>query len=188
MLLGYCRVSTIEQNEERQIKALLSKGIEKENIYIDKQSGKDTNREGLKALISFCRKGDTVITESISRIARNTKDFLNIIETLKTKGVEFISLKESIDTTTATGQFMLTVFSAMYQLERENILDRQREGVQIAKEMGKYKGRKPKEIDKEKFKSLCAEWREGKRTAKSIQQYFNITGTTFYRWVKEWNI
>ena len=76
MLLGYIRVSTIEQNEERQIRALIEKGIERENLYIDKQSGKNADRVQLKALLAFCRKGDVVVTESISRIARNTKDLL----------------------------------------------------------------------------------------------------------------
>ena len=74
MLLGYIRVSTIEQNEERQIRALIEKGVERENLYIDKQSGKNADREQLKALLAFCRKGDVVVTESISRIARNTKN------------------------------------------------------------------------------------------------------------------
>ena len=80
MLLGYIRVSTVEQNEERQTRALLEKGVEKENLYIDKQSGKNADREQLKALLAFCRKGDVVVTESISRIARNTKDLLTMKE------------------------------------------------------------------------------------------------------------
>lgn len=188
MKLFYCRVSTEQQNEERQIKSAIDLGIDKDNIYIDKQSGKNTERHKLKELLQFARKGDTIYTESISRIARNTKDLLNIIEELNKKGIDFISLKENIDTTTAQGKFMLTVFGAMAELERECILQRQAEGIAIAKEQGKYKGRKPKDIDKEKFKAFCKEWRENKRTAVSIQKYFNITGTTFYRWVKEYNL
>ena len=136
MKLGYIRVSTVEQNEERQTRALLEKGVEKENLFIDKQSGKNAERAQLKALLAFCRKGDVVITESISRIARNTKDLLTIIEQLTNKGVDFISLKESIDTSTPQGKFMLTVFGAMAELERESILERQREGIAIAKEQG----------------------------------------------------
>lgn len=119
MLLGYIRVSTVEQNEERQTRALLERGVEKENLYIDKQSGKNADREQLKALLAFCRKGDVVVTESISRIARNTKDLLTIIDQLTSKGVDFVSLKESIDTATPQGKFMLTVFGAMAELERE---------------------------------------------------------------------
>lgn len=188
MKLFYCRVSTEQQNEERQIKAALELGIEKENIFIDKQSGKSMERAQLKNLLAFCRKGDTVYCESISRIARNTKDLLNIVEELNKKQVEFVSLKESIDTTTPQGKFMLTVFAAMATLERECILQRQAEGIQIARENGKYKGRKPKDIDEKEFKRLCSEWRAGNRTAVSIQRKFNISAQTFYRWVKEKNI
>ena len=98
MDLMYVRVSTKEQNEERQIKTAMNLGITEENIFIDKQSGKTAEREQLKELIKFSRRGDTIFTDSISRIARNTKDLLNIVEVLKNKGVEFVSLKESIDT------------------------------------------------------------------------------------------
>lgn len=185
MKLFYCRVSTEQQNEERQIKAALELGIDTDNIYIDKQSGKDTDRKQLKELLKFCRKGDTVYCESISRIARNTKDLLNIVEQLNQKQVDFVSLKENIDTSTPQGKFMLTVFAALAELERECILQRISEGIAIAKEQGKYKGRKPKDIDNEEFKKVCAEWRQGKRTAVSIQKKFNISAQTFYRWVKE---
>lgn len=185
MKLFYCRVSTEQQNEERQIKAAAELGIETDNIYIDKQSGKDTKREALTKMLEFCRKGDTVYCESISRIARNTKDLLNIIEQLNNKQVDFVSIKENIDTTTPQGKFMLTIFGACAELERECILQRQAEGIEIAKAQGKYKGRKPKDINKEEFKKLCAEWRSGKITAVSIQRKFNISAQTFYRWVKE---
>jgi DNA invertase Pin-like site-specific DNA recombinase len=188
MKLFYCRVSTEQQNEERQIKAAESLGIEKENIFIDKQSGKNMDRNQLKRLLDFCRKGDIVYCESISRIARNTKDLLNIIEQLKEKQVEFVSLKESIDTTNPQGKFMLTVFGALAELERECILQRQAEGIAVAKSKGLYKGRKPKDINQEEFKRMCAEWRQGKRTAVSIHKKFNISAQTFYRWVKEQNL
>lgn len=186
MKLMYIRVSTEEQNEARQIKLAEELGIEK--IFIDKQSGKDTERKRLKELLSFAREGDTIYCESISRIARNTKDLLNIVEDLKNRGIDFVSQKENIDTTTPQGRFILTIFGALAELERENILQRQKEGIEIAKEQGKYKGRKPKEINEEKFKRMCAEWRRGERTAVSIQREFKITAQTFYRWVKEKNI
>lgn len=187
--LLYVRVSTEEQNEERQIKLAEQLGIDKDNIYIDKKSGKNTtDREQLKRLLDYCRKGDTVYTESISRIARNTKDLLNIVEQLNAKQVDFVSLKEKIDTSTPQGKFMLTVFGALAELERECILQRQAEGIAIAKEKGLYKGRQPIQYDKEKFTTMCKEWRQGKRTAVSIQQAFHITHTTFYRWVRENNL
>ncbi len=182
----YIRVSTEEQNEARQIKLAEELGIEK--IFIDKQSGKDTERKNLKELLSYAREGDTIYCESISRIARNTKDLLSIVEDLKKRGIDFVSQKENIDTTTPQGRFILTIFGALAELERENILQRQKEGIEIAKEQGKYKGRKPKEINEEKFKRMCAEWRAGEITAVSIQREFKITAQTFYRWVKEKNI
>ena len=119
MLVGYVRVSTEEQNEARQLVSLEERKVDK--IFIDKKSGKNADRDGLKSMLAYVREGDTVITESISRIARSTKDLLTIIDSLTKKGVEFVSLKESIDTTTPQGRFMLTVFAAMAELERENI-------------------------------------------------------------------
>ena len=185
MLLGYARVSTEEQNEQRQIKALLDRGIEKDYIYIDKKSGKNTDREKLKELLSFCRKDDIVIVESISRIARNTKDLLCIVDELQKKDVDFISMKECIDTSTPQGKFMLTIFGAMAELERESILERQREGIAIAKEQGKYKGRKKIEVDKEKFTRLVKEWRSGNITATKCMEELDMKPNTFYRRVKE---
>lgn len=188
MLLGYIRVSTEEQNEERQRIALIEKGIDPEFLYIDKQSGKNTEREQLKALLSFARKGDTIITESISRIARNTKDLLNIVDQLSSKGIEFISLKESIDTSTPQGKFMLTVFAAMAELERENILERQREGIAIAKAAGVYQGRQKMDINRKEFEAAASLWRKGEITATEAMKRLNIKPNTFYRRVKEWGL
>lgn len=188
MKLFYIRVSTTEQREDRQIKMAYDLGIDDKYIYIDKQSGKTANREKLKEMLSFCREGDTVYCESISRIARNTKDLLNIIEELNRKNVVFVSLKENIDTSTPQGQFMLTVFGALATLERECILERQKEGIAVSKERGVYKGRKPKEIDEKEFRRMCAEWRAGQRTATSIYKHFNISGQSFYKWVKDRNL
>ena len=188
MLLGYVRVSTIEQNEERQTRALIEKGVEVENIFIDKQSGKNADREQLKALLSFSRRGDVVITESISRIARNTKDLLSIVEQLSNKGVDFVSLKECIDTTTPQGKFMLTVFGAMAELERANILERQKEGIAIAKEQGVYEGRQKLKIDKERFEAVVKDWRAGNITATKAMEILNVKPNTFYRRVKEWEL
>ena len=188
MLLGYIRVSTIEQNEERQIRALIEKGVERENLYIDKQSGKNADREQLKALLAFCRKGDVVVTESISRIARNTKDLLTIVEQLTSKGVDFVSLKECIDTATPQGKFMLTVFGAMAELERENILERQREGIAVAKEQGLYKGRQKMKIDRAEFEAVVREWRADKITAVEAMDKLGLKPNTFYRRVKEWEL
>lgn len=186
MKVFYLRVSTTEQNIDRQIKMAKDNGIEDRFIFIDKQSGKDTERPQLKKMLQFIQSGDTVYTESISRIARNTKDLLNIIDELNKKQVDFVSLKENIDTTTPQGQFMLTVFGAIATLERDCILQRQAEGIAEAKKRGVYKGRKPKDIDKEKFTAAVNEWKQSRRTARSIQREFDITAPTFYKKVKEY--
>ena len=128
MKIGYIRVSTKDQNTIRQEILMQDLGVEK--IYIEKVSGKNKDRKELKEMLEFAREGDTVITESISRFARNTKDLLELIEILESKKVSFISKKEAIDTTTPTGKFMLTVFGAMAELERAYILDRQKEGIE----------------------------------------------------------
>ena len=124
MKLGYIRVSTLDQNIDRQEVLMKDLGVDK--IFIDKCSGKNTNRAQLQEMMQFARSGDVVIVESISRFARNTKDLLNLIDQLVSKGVQFVSKKEAIDTTTPTGRFMLTVFGAVSELEREYILQRQR--------------------------------------------------------------
>lgn len=186
MKVGYVRCSTIEQNEARQLKMMEEQCVEK--IFLDKASGKNTERKEFKKMMSFVRAGDTVVVESISRIARNTRDLLSIVSELTEKEVEFVSLKESIDTTTPQGRFMLTVFAALAELERESILQRQREGIEIAKCEGKYKGRKPLEIDEDLFRLVCKSWREGKITATEAMKKLNLKPNTFYRRVKEYGI
>lgn len=186
MKVFYARVSTQEQNEARQMEA--AKQNECEKVFLDKASGKNAERKELKAMLSFVRQGDTVIVSEISRLARNTADLLSLVNQLNEKGVAFISLKENLDTTTPTGKFMLTIFAAMAEMERETILQRQAEGIAEAKKAGKYQGRKPMEIDKKKFAAMCQEWRAGDRTAVSIQKAFGMTATTFYKKVKAWEL
>lgn len=184
MKVGYVRVSTIEQNTARQEVMMETLGVEK--IFIDKLSGKNTDRKQLKEMIKFIREGDIVIVESISRIARNTKDLLDLVETFKTKGVEFVSKKEAIDTNTPAGKFMLTVFGAISELERDYILDRQREGIEIAKKEGKYKGRKPISVNNETWENLYKQWQAGEITATKFMNSVNLKANTFYRKVKKY--
>ena len=139
-------------------------------------------------MMAFVRTGDTLIVESISRIARNTKDLLTIISNLTEKGVEFVSLKENIDTTTPHGRFTLTVFGALAELERESILECQREGIEIAKAEGKYKGWKPVAINETKFRAVCTRWRAGEITATAAMQEVGLKPNTFYRRVKDLGI
>lgn len=184
MKIGYIRVSSKDQNIARQEVIMKDLGVEK--VYIDKMSGKNSNRPQLLEMLSFVRQGDVVIVESISRIARNTKDLLEIIDTLTNKQVEFVSKKESIDTSTPTGKFMLTVFGAVAQLERDYLLQRQKEGIAIAKEEGKFKGRAPIKIDEDLFTALYTEWKTEKITAKKFMDRVNLKPNTFYRKVKQY--
>jgi DNA invertase Pin-like site-specific DNA recombinase len=110
-----------------------------DEVFVDRMSGKNTNRPELVRMMEYVRHGDAVIVEAISRFARNTRDLLELVERLTAKGVEFVSKKEAIDTSTPTGKFMLTVFGAVAELEREYILQRQREGIAIAKRQGSTK-------------------------------------------------
>jgi len=145
--VAYIRVSTVEQNEARQLEAMKAHQIDK--TFIDKVSGKDTNRPQLKAMLDYVREGDTVFIHDFSRLARSTKDLLSIVEDLQVRGVRLVSNKENLDTSTPTGKLMLTMIAAINEFERMNLLERQREGIAIAKAEGKYKGRKARTIDTE---------------------------------------
>ena len=183
MLIGYVRVSTAEQNSARQEVLMRELGVEK--VYLDKASGKNANRPQLQEMLSFARQGDTIVVESISRFARNTRDLLELMEQLNVKGIGFVSKKEAIDTTTPTGKFMLTVFAAVAELEREYILQRQREGIAIAKQAGKYKGRKP--IDRTELQPVLEEYRKGNLTATQAMRKMNVSKSTFYRMFQQKN-
>ena len=180
MDIGYIRVSTKDQCEIRQEVLMQQLGVDK--VYTEKKSGKDTDRPVLQEMMGFVRQGDTVIVESISRFARNTKDFLELMEKLDKKGVAFISKKEAIDTSSPSGRFMLTVFAAIAELERAYILDRQAEGIAIAKAKGKYHGRKPKEIkDFEKWYDMVS---KGDTSISHACKVLGIARSTWYAHAK----
>lgn len=183
MKVGYVRVSSQGQNTARQEVLMQELGVER--IFIDKQSGKDTSRPELKKMMEFVREGDVVIVESISRFARCTRDLLELVEQLTEKKVEFVSKKEALDTSTPSGRFVLTIFGAVAQLEREYLLQRQKEGIAIAKQDGKYKGRKP--LDRPELDSVVAIWRSGEITAVEAMRRLRMSKTTFYRIVRERN-
>ena len=180
MKIGYVRVSTQEQNTARQ--GVLMKSLNVDEVYIDRMSGKSKERPELKKMMQFVRKGDTVIVESISRFARNTKDLLELVEQLTEKHVEFVSRKEAIDTTTPSGKFMLTIFGAVAELERDYILQRQREGIAIAKQQGKYTGRKPAEHPE--MEKVMAQWRSRQITAVEAMKKLHMSKSTFSRHAK----
>ena len=188
--IAYIRVSTKEQNTGRQYELLKDRNIVPDKIYEEKFSGKNTDRPELKAMLAYVREGDTVYIESISRLARNTRDFLNLVEYLQDKQVDLVSLKESIDTATPTGKFMLSVFAALYQLERENTLQRQREGIDLAladRKNGKDRpyGRPPAVLS-ETFAVNYKLWKDGKLTAVDFMRKEHLPRTTFYRLVKRY--
>ena len=180
MKIGYICVSTGNQNTARQKVLLRELGVDE--IFIDKASGKNADRPELTRMMNYVRRGDTVIVESISRFARNTRDLLDLVERLTEKHVEFVSRKEAIDTTTPTGKFMLTVFAAVAELEREYILQRQREGIAIAKQQGKYRGRPPKAYPD--FERIAARWQKGEITAVQAMKQLGMSKTRFYERVK----
>ena len=173
MKIGYIRVSTQEQNTVRQEELMNALGVD--HVYIDHLSGKNANRPELHHMMDYVRQGDTVVVESISRFARNTRDLLDLVERLTAKGVEFVSQKEAIDTSTPTGKFMLTVFGAVAELEREYLLQRQREGIAVAKEKG---------VNNPDFLPMVKKWRGGEITAREAMKRLQMAPTTFYRNVR----
>jgi DNA invertase Pin-like site-specific DNA recombinase len=182
----YIRVSSKDQNTIRQETKAKDHNIPVENVYIEKVSGKNiSDRPVLNNMMAALKNGDKLIVDSISRFARNTKDLLSLVEQLNNKGVIFVSLKESIDTTTPTGMFMLTVFGAVAQLERDYIKDRQAEGIAIAKEQGKFKGRKaieyPKQWDKY-YKMM----NDGQIKGVEVMKLLDLKKTTFYKLIKQY--
>jgi DNA invertase Pin-like site-specific DNA recombinase len=138
--IAYIRVSSVDQNEERQVEALQKYNIEK--WFTEKVSAKDTNRPKLQEMLNYIRENDTLYIHDFSRLARSTQDLLDIVKKLKAKNVSLVSNKENFDASTPTGTLMLTVIGAINEFERANSLERQREGIAIAKQKGKYKGRK----------------------------------------------
>ena len=182
MKVGYVRISTKDQNTARQDE--LMKKLEVEKVYTDRMSGKNTDRPELHKMMDFVREGDTVIVESFSRFARNIRDLLDLTDTLKFKGVKFISKKESIDTSKPAGEFMLAVFGALAELERKNILERQAEGIAIAKAEGRMNGRPRKAVDT--FESVYLDAKAGKISASEGARQLQISRTTWYRKAREY--
>ena len=154
-------------------------------MFSEKISGKDTERPQLKAMLNYIREGDILHIESISRLARSTKDLLKLVDILNEKGVQLISAKENIDTTTPAGRFVLSVFAALSQLEREQTLQRQAEGIAAAKAAGKFLGRKRITYDRNEFEKLYHIWKRGVITAREAMTRLGLKSNTFYRRVRE---
>ena len=157
-----------------------------DKVFAEKISGKSADRPELKAMLDYIREGDTLYIESISRLGRSTRDLLGIIDILQRKGVTLVSSKENIDTNTPQGRFVLSIFAALSELEREQTLQRQREGIAIAKTQGKYKGRQPIPIDWLKFGQLYEQWKSGAITAVWFEKEMGLRANTFYRRLREY--
>jgi DNA invertase Pin-like site-specific DNA recombinase len=183
MNVAYIRVSTVEQNEVRQVEALEKRNIEK--WFTEKVSGKDTNRPQLQAMLDYVRDGDTIYVHDFSRLARSTKDLLSIVEKLKAKDVHIVSNKENIDSSTPTGKLMLTMIGAIAEFERQNMLERQAEGIAIAKREGKFKGGQVKKIDEKMWNQYYNQYMQRELTKVDFAKLLNISRPTLDKLIKE---
>ncbi len=180
MLIGYVRVSTAEQNTARQEKMMNDLKVDK--LYVDKASGKNTDRPALQEMMEFVREGDTVVVESLSRFGRSLHDLTVLMEMLNEKHVQFKSLKEGdFDTTSPQGKLIFSIMGALAEFERELILERQMEGIAIAKAEGKYKGRKPISYDREMLELYFHKWQNGEMSRQQIADALHMSRRTLYR-------
>lgn len=196
MIIGYVRVSSIDQNEARQLETMERYKVDK--IFSEKVSAKDTKRPKLQELLGFIdnfyefnqqldddkKQSLTVVIHDFSRLARSTKDLLNIVELFEEKKVTLISAKENIDTSTSTGKLMLTMIGAINEFERANLLERQREGIAIAKKEGKYKGRKEVKIDN--FEEYYNKYKNRELNKSQLAKALEVSRPTLDKLIKEY--
>lgn len=179
MNVGYVRVSTTEQNTDRQKMILEKYNIEK--IFEEKKSGKNTNRPKLEEMRNFVREGDVVFITDLSRLARSLADLLEITQEFQNKGVQLVSAKENIDTTSATGRLVFHLIGAIAEFERDLIHERQADGIASAKRSGKHLGRPHKTYDKDRFNELYELYQQRKITVSAIARDLKISRATVYR-------
>lgn len=177
MTLGYARVSTDEQNLDRQIDALNKYGVDV--LFNEKMSGTKRERPELNKLIERISAGDTVVIESLSRLGRSTKDLIELMELFKDKGVNLVSLKESIDTSSSTGKLLFTLMSALAQFERDLISERTVEGLKAARARGRMGGR-PK-INDDQIKKAVKMYNTKQYSLKEIEEMTGVKKSTLYR-------
>lgn len=176
-VFGYARVSTEQQNLDRQIDALRRYGVDL--IFNEKMTGTKRNRPELSKLLDRITEGDTVVVESLSRLGRSTKDLLELTELFQSRGVNFVSLKESIDTHTPTGKLLFTLMSALAQFERDIITERTQEGLRAAKARGRIGGR-PK-TDPKALKKAVMLYNTKQYSVKEIEELTGVKKSTLYR-------
>ena len=169
LLIGYARVSDKAQCLDRQFDALRAAGVDKRSIYQEKMTGTAKNRPELVRMIQELQANDIVIVAELTRLSRSTKDLFEIVEQVKAKGADIKSLKESwLDTTTAQGKLMFTIFAGLSQFERDLISERTKEGLQAAKARGRHGGRPNKRT--EKAVTVFALSKQGVRIADIVRQ------------------
>ena len=189
MVFGYARVSTTDQNLNLQIDAFLKEGIEEKNIYTDKVSSSQEERKSLSKLLDYAREGDTMVVWKLDRLARSLIHFTSFINMLNEKGVKFRSITEPfLDTTdkSSHSQFIINIFAALAQLERDIIIERTKAGMASAKARGKVFGA-PKGITKKNQQKaiICEQYfKEGKLTVKEICELVEISRATYYKYLR----
>lgn len=182
--IAYVRVSSIDQNIDRQTKAI-SDFVEIDKWYIEKQSAKDRKRPKLNEMLNYVREGDIIYIHSLDRLARNTLDLLNIVEELDAQEVKLHSLNDNFALDSSQGKFMLTIIGAVAELERALAEERRNEGIAIAKVNNVYKGRKPIKINIDHFNELYYDWKKGYITQMDICKKLNISRSTLHRRIKK---
>ena len=184
MKIGYAKTLTGKLDSVTQETFIDQYAVEK--FYVDKISSTSLDAPRLTDMLKSVREGDTVIVNAFSEVAYNVRVFLKIVEQLELKKVTFISIRENLDTSTSTGKFAVFILTELKQLEHENLLERQRIGIEQAKAEGKYKGRKPIEIDETQFERLYSDWQKGKTTPKIMMNELHLKPATFWRKVKDY--
>lgn len=186
----YVRVSSKDQNPDRQYDLLYqyldSRGITVDKVFEDRASGANTqNRPKFNAMLQYIRSGDCIYCESISRFSRNVRDFIFNMEYLESKEVAIVFLKENLLSASPTGRLMTGIFIFLAQYERDLIKSRQEEGIRLALKEGRPYGR-PKKIISDTFPSNYRLWKRKSITTKEFMKRENLSKTTFYRKVKEY--
>lgn len=182
MKYAYIRVSTVEQNEDRQIEAMKKHGIPADNYFIEKVSGKNTDRPELQRLLATVQNGDTIHIHDFSRLSRSVSDLLRLVDELNARGVHLVSNKENLDTSTPTGKLMLTMIGAINEFERTNMLERQREGVECARARGVYGD----PVDEKQFKILYTKMLCKQISKADMARQLGITRPTLYKMIKRY--
>jgi DNA invertase Pin-like site-specific DNA recombinase len=181
MKFGYARVSTLDQNLDMQIDALKAAGCEK--IFEEKASGKRDDRPELNRLLDQLREGDTLVVYKLDRLGRSTFKLLELTELLERKGVEFVSIRDNIDTSTAVGKAMFRMLAVLAEMERDIIAERTRAGLEAARARGRNGGR-PR-TERSKLTAAIALYNEGKMSVPEIVEATGVSKTTLYRALKK---